>query len=161
MYTPFQEIDSTASPYVDISGDALVALVEGSSPVNEYDLNFQVELFAGGDMEFRYGTMDAGFASSPNCQPTPDCQGEANGSSATIGFQNMGTIAELIHFGGIAHDPGQQPMPGGLSNRSFRVEREMVDGFTKVFHASEVVRFCGEYQGYLECQEVYVEVSGP
>lgn len=88
----------------------------GSSDTNEYDLNFQIVLFPTGSFEFRYGTMDPPPTGSGSCYPTSDCAGDANGASATIGYQDpTGTYGNLVHFGGGTQDASNRPFPGGLA----------------------------------------------
>lgn len=95
----------------------------GSSNSNEYDLNFQVVLFPNGAFEFRYGTMAPPPNSSSSCFPNPDCSDDANGASATIGYQNLAaTAGNVLHYGGAEQEATNVPMPGGLANRSFRVD---------------------------------------
>jgi len=69
-------------------------------------LSFEVVAFQSGAFEFRYGTMFVQIL-----------QSLADGETASIGFQNTtGTV-------GYALNPGKTAVPGGLSNRSFRAER--------------------------------------
>lgn len=99
-----------------------VSKLTGSSNSDEYDLNFQIALFPDGSFELRYGTMDPQAVTSSSCYPTSDCVGDANGASATIGYQDpSGTAGNQLHFGGEDQSSGNRPFPGGLSNRSFRV----------------------------------------
>ena len=102
----FGEIrDQAADPHVILqwndaqSVNALVWDLDSS-------LNFEVVAFASGAFEFRYGMMFVDFV-----------QEWADGEEAVIGFQNLaGTSGYMLN-------PGQLEVSGGLSNRSFRAER--------------------------------------
>ncbi len=73
------------------------------------DMNFELVMWDSGSFEFRYGIMLA--------DPWYDLQPYADGLDATIGYQNTtGTAGHMLN-------PGQSEVAGGLSNRSWRVER--------------------------------------
>lgn len=92
----------------------------GSSNASAYNLNFMVILRRGGVFEFRYGDMQQPPQPSPLCNPE-SCRDEANGSSATIGYQTVGGTASMtLHYGGTGNETGRLPMAGGLSNRSWK-----------------------------------------
>ena len=98
-----------------------VSVATGSTDENEYELSFLVVLHRGGDFELRYGPMLAPPVPSASCAPS-SCVNEANGSSATIGYQDPGgTLGHLLHFASNAND--ERPVPGGLSGRSWRFDR--------------------------------------
>jgi len=90
---------------------------------NEYFLNFLVVLHRNGDFEYRYGLMlppPVPTTSSTACYPS-SCENEANGAAATIGYQEpSGQAGHLLHLGGLTPNPGNSPMPGGLSDRSWK-----------------------------------------
>ena len=74
-----------------------------------YDLNFQVVLFPDGAFEFRYGTMAPPPSGSSSCSPTSDCAGDANGASATIGYQARWAMFSIS--AGRARDRATSPSP--------------------------------------------------
>lgn len=138
-----------------------ISKVTGSSSTEprEYDLNFQVELYADGSFEFRYGTMDNHTATASNCYPTDDCVGDANGASATIGYQNTtGSMGQLLHFGGGSQSSSQVPFQGGLSNRSFFVPVDLSGTLTFELRNSVEYTICGELDGYESCETVEIVV---
>lgn len=130
----------------------------GSSDTNEYDLNFQIVLFPTGSFQFRYGTMDPPPTGSGSCYPTSDCAGDANGASATIGYQDpTGTYGNLVHFGGGTQDASNRPFPGGLANRTFRMDATQLSGsWTYVFGRDEWASICALLGGYMECEDVRI-----
>ncbi len=99
-----------------------MSLFYGSDDSNESNLNFQVVLHRDGRFEYRYGDMlpSPAGGSSTDCYPQ-SCENEANGSSATIGYQDTkARVAQLIHFGGTNRGASQKPIPGGLAHRSWK-----------------------------------------
>ncbi|HEY0840780.1 MAG TPA: hypothetical protein VGD74_11380, partial [Vulgatibacter sp.] len=130
----------------------------GSTANALYDLNFQVVLFADGSFEYRYGEMKAPpqpFSYS-SCYPST-CELEANGSSATIGYQNVGgTMGSRIHYGGNSAAE-VVPFVGGLAGRSFRFDAAPA-GSTQVLVGAyaRTDRICGEVDGFVECRDVLV-----
>jgi len=103
-----------------------------SNPPSYYDLNFQIVFYSNGLFEFRYGTMappPQPFSYS-SCYPNT-CELEANGSSATIGYQSTdGLLGKATHFGN-STSSNIVPFPGGLNNRSFKFAPDLT-GSTKV-----------------------------
>jgi len=98
-----------------------MSMVRGSQ-VFDHDLNFQVVLGADGSFEYRYGSMIAlpGSSTSTDCFPNT-CVNEANGASATIGYQDpSGRAGHLLHFGGTDNAAANFPIGGLLSGRAFR-----------------------------------------
>ncbi|HEY0840167.1 MAG TPA: hypothetical protein VGD74_08275, partial [Vulgatibacter sp.] len=70
------------------------------------EMNVEVVAYASGSFEYRYGLMWAEIL-----------QEWADGEFASIGYQDTtGTHGYMLN-------PGQVAVPGGLSNRSFRAER--------------------------------------
>lgn len=134
----------------------------GSSNSNEYDLNFQVVLFPNGAFEFRYGTMDPSPNGGSSCYPTSDCVGDANGASATIGYQDpSGARGHLLHIGGAGQTSSNRPFPGGLAGRSFRVDPTVTAGsWTFTADASKRMEVCAVASGFAACEPVHVEVLG-
>lgn len=131
----------------------------GSSTTTEYDLNFQVELYADGSFEFRYGTMDNHTADSTSCYPTRDCRGDADGASATIGYQNLaGTRGSLLHFGGGSQSSSQKPFEGGLTDRTFFVPSDASGSVTVPVIGSRDYTLCAWLDGYETCETIKVKV---
>jgi len=128
----------------------------GSSNTNEYDLNFQVVLFPDGSFEFRYGTMSPPpQANAPDCT-SGDCALDAQGASATIGFQNpSASVGYTLHRG---LDMAQSTFPGGLANRSFRMEGGLSGSMVVYPEETTTYGVCAELAGWLSCKEVTVEV---
>lgn len=138
----------------------------GSSNTNEYDLNFQIVLFPDGAFEFRYGTMDPPPGHSSTCKPTIDCVADANGSSATIGYQDpTGTMGNNLHFGGESQDSSNVPFRGGLANRSFRMEPKTAPGSIPMTLGAEEGEYeymiCGVVNGYARCEAFALELLPP
>lgn len=136
---------------------AHVSRYDGSSNTNEYDLNFQVVLFPDGSFEFRYGTMaPPPQANDSNCTDS-DCALDAQGASATIGFQNpTATLGYTFHHG---NDTAQSVFPGGLANRSVRMEGGLSGSVVVYPEETTTYGICAELAGWLTCEEVEVEVS--
>ncbi|HWV39031.1 MAG TPA: lamin tail domain-containing protein [Vulgatibacter sp.] len=132
----------------------------GSSNSDEWNLNFQVVLHADGSFEYRYGTMAPRTTPSTSCYPD-DCTNEANGSSATIGYQNTtGTAGYTHHFGGTSNADGNPAFPGGLSNRTFRYDLPGANGVaTFTPRASGDYTVCVNQGGYRTCETVRVEAE--
>ncbi len=135
----------------------------GSSNTNEFDLNFQVVLHSDGAFEYRYGTMTpppVPTTSASDCG-LPSCEGEARGSSATIGYQNVaGTMGHQLHFGGTARSPSNPSFPGGLSNRSFRYDPNLPQTFTFSPRGTHTVTMCASLGAYRECKTTTIFVPG-
>lgn len=136
---------------------------DGSTSTFRYDLNFQVVLFPSGAIEFRYGDMLPPSRESTSCHPTSDCVGDANGASATIGYQDTsGRWGHQLHFGGGGQQPENTPFPGGLSWRSFRIDPSETNGaMTFHFESTEFVELCAYSASYSVCDEVLVDVVAP
>jgi len=102
----------------------------GSTASSEYSLNFMVVLHRNGDFEFRYGTMAPPVLASSSCNPN-SCENEANGSSATIGYQDpTGTAGFQLHYESTASR--LRPVPGGLSGRTWKFTRRSTSGTMQV-----------------------------
>lgn len=132
----------TTGPYLAIQWKR--CQVNESSSSSTANLNFEVLLRPTGVFEYRYGTMtSSGTTTSTN-------QARADGSSATIGFQETsGTIATTLSF--------NTAMTGGLSNRSFRFDVHPANGsITVTPNANQTYRVCSSKDGYTECKEVVV-----
>ncbi|HEY0840115.1 MAG TPA: hypothetical protein VGD74_08005 [Vulgatibacter sp.] len=85
-------------------------LLDSLGLVSSFD--FQLVLWESGDVDFRYGRMEAGI--DPRLHQNH--QDRADGRGVTIGWQNLnGTIGRTMN-GGAA-------VPGGLSNRAWRLVR--------------------------------------
>lgn len=129
----------------------------GSSASTLYDLNFQVVLFADGSFDYRYAKMAAPPPPFSNAGCWPDsCELEANGSSATIGYQTTdGMLGYQLHFGGnAARDI--VPFDGGLGNRSFRFQ-PATSGTAKVrVGATKEHRVCARAGDYYDCRTVTI-----
>jgi hypothetical protein len=112
--------------------------------------NYEIVLWENGDFDLRYGEMIA----------TGTYVDDANGSQATIGFQNGNNSVGYT----FSHDT---EIPGGLSNRSFRFRPGVmslgVDGTTTIYPAgSTTYEVCATNAGgYRDCQEVQVVVVDP
>lgn len=160
---------STGTMWTAAVGDTFViqwskmSLARGSANNNSHDLNFQVVLFRDGSFEYRYGVMKG--LTPPNtantCLWNLGCDHEANGASATIGYQfAAGTKGHTFHFGSTVPDEDSLQVFGGLENRSFRYDR--VDGSgTLVFHPdkSETFEFCALSGSTVVCKSIEVEVE--
>ena len=103
----------------------------GSSTADQGNLNFMVVLHRNGDFEFRYGPMQPQIEPASNathCYPNT-CEWESNGSSATIGYQDVtGTAASLVHFGGTNRAATQLPVPRGLEGRTWKFTQHRASG---------------------------------
>jgi len=131
----------------------------GSTVDTPYDLNFQIALFADGSFEYRYGTMRAPLPpfSNNSCYPNT-CELEASyGSSATIGYQNVGgTLGYHMHFGGNSAAE-VVPFAGGLEGRSFRFEAELTGSAqVQVGTTARTHRICATMNGFTECKDVTI-----
>jgi len=130
----------------------------GSSASDRYDLNFQVVLRADGSFDYRYGRMEPPpppFASSA-CFPS-SCLNEANGSSATIGYQSVdGRVGSNLHRGvaGLGF-----PFPGGLSHRGFRYTPSLVGSSQVVVGSTADLEVCGLLGDFVECKSVRADVE--
>lgn len=133
-----------------------VSRFSGSSNSNQYDLNFQVILHSDGSFDFVYGAMSAPpNASNASCTDG-DCALDAQGASATIGYQNpSAAVGYNIHPGIGA------PFSGGLSNRAFRMKGGASGELTLYPPESTTYEVCSELETYLVCEEVEVEVLAP
>ncbi|HWV37097.1 MAG TPA: hypothetical protein VN033_01325 [Vulgatibacter sp.] len=131
----------------------------GSSATSLYDLNFQLALFSDGSFEYRYGPMRAPpqpFSHS-SCYPST-CELEASyGSSATIGYQNVGgTMGYQMHFGGNTAAE-VVPFAGGLEGRSFRFDASMNgQAQVQVGGTARTHRICATLNGFTECKDVEI-----
>ncbi len=129
--------------------------VAGSTP-NAYDLNFQVVLHPNGSFEYRYGAMDPPNPAPPIC-PGGSCAAEANAASATIGYSTGGTNGHTIHFGGTYSAATNEPLPGGLANRTFRYDPPPSSGTLTVNpKATSDYEVCATLGGFTECKTVHV-----
>src|SRR5690606_27384620 len=82
---------------------------------------------------------------------------EANGSSATIGYQNpSGSVWYVLHYGADA-----VAFPGGLENRSFRMDAGVASSVTLHPTATGVYPVCAEVAGYRTCEVLEVGVLSP
>jgi len=128
----------------------------GSSPTSLYDLNFQVVLLASGAFEYRYGKMSPPQTPSSSCHPTT-CALEANGSSATIGYQLPGRVAaRTFHYGGEGSS-GVVPLPGGLEGRTLRFEPATSGSMEVSIGGVEELAVCASVGGVLECSELVLQ----
>ncbi len=138
-----------------------VSRFSGSSDSNEYDLNFQIVLHSDGSFEYRYGTMAPPPTlptSTGTCNPL-SCENEVNGSSATIGYQNLtGTVGLEHHFGGNGVSATNPAFPGGLEGRSFRFDTAPASAITLEVTETRTFRACAELRGFVECKSVTVFV---
>jgi len=128
------------------TGDRFIIQWKGYLFESSYDgdLNFEVVLFPDGSFEYRYGTMSA------------TDQWEADGSYATIGFQDLaGRIGQTFSL--------NREVPGGLSNRGWRFEASRPSSGTipAVPGPDGVVRVCAVTAGDIECKDVLVDVVKP
>lgn len=138
-----------------------VSTAEGTLATTRLDLNFQLVLFRSGAFEFRYGKMDRAIGgSNSTCDPS-DCSNEANGSSATIGYQwNQGQSGYTLHFGGTKNGRKNPPFPGGLANRTFRYEPFSGSGtFSVQTNDSSTFEFCSLSAGTPVCKKLDAVVS--
>lgn len=141
---------------------AKISVQRGSSTTVLYDLNFQLVLKRDGTFEFHYGTMapPAPPATSTSCAPET-CVNEANGSSATIGYQSIdNSTGSTLHFGGYLNDESNPPFPGGLANRAFRYSPRV--GSSKVeFNpvGTQSYVYCSHYGKELVCKSVEVQAE--
>jgi len=134
-----------------------VSRSNGSSNANPYDMNFQIVLYSDGVFEYRYGKMapPPGLNNS-SCYPST-CELEANGSSATIGFQSVdGMAAQLLHYGG-NNEASVVPFKDGLSNRTFRVQTAASGVESIVVDSSKDRTFCAWVRDFGECKTVGVQ----
>jgi len=130
----------------------------GSSTTNLYDLNFEIVLFRDGSFEYRYGKMDAPPQpfSSTACFPST-CVLEANGSSATIGYQTIdGLLGNTLHYGG-ATSTTVVPFEGGLAGRSFRYQASSSGSAKIKVGATRDHEICALMNGFSDCKSVTVE----
>ena len=135
-----------------------MSMSSASSTTSEHDLNFQVVLKPDGTFQYRYGTMAGlgGGATSSSCHPTPgSCQNEANGASATIGYQNLaGTAGYQLHFGGTSNSASNFPIGGGLSGRAFQFTPYGGSGSITVNpYDSRSYKICAISGSFVECTE--------
>ncbi|HWV38597.1 MAG TPA: lamin tail domain-containing protein [Vulgatibacter sp.] len=135
-----------------------MSMNSGSSDSDEHDLNFQVVLRPDGSFQYRYGSMAGlgGAATSSSCHPSPGrCQNEANGASATIGYQNLaGTAGYQLHFGGTSNSASNFPFGGGLSGRAFQFTPHGGSGSVTVNpYDSRSYRICAISGFFVECTE--------
>jgi len=136
-----------------------------------YNLNFQVVLFEDGAFEYRYGTMAPPappFSDPTACSPG-SCEREANGSSATIGYQTLDNrFGYTVHFGGVEKNPEIEAatgagggaflaFPGGLSNRSFRFEPALSGTAEITVGRTREHRICAFSSTFSECKSVTIE----
>lgn len=146
---------ATGRVYVDQDSDAQGRYVVvqwshfqfSSSTFNPADLNFQVLLRDNGVFEYRYGAM-----TGPTAQ-----QQQADGKSATIGFQNL--YAELGTTW--LNNPTTTPAP--LSNKALRIDLRMpASGQATVAPTeSRTYTVCNPNLGYMACSEQTVVVVKP
>lgn len=108
-------------------------------------VNFQLVLFEDGAIEFRYGEMTG---------TTDAHQNRADGSEASIGFQNEDGSAgyQLLY---------RTPMEGGLSHRSFRFQPTLAPPLTFQPTESETLELCVEDDNHRECESIRVVVVRP
>jgi len=133
-----------------------MSMTTGSSATDEHNLNFQVVLRADGSFEYRYGLMAGRATTSSSCYPTPaDCTNEANGSAATIGYQNFtGTAGFQLYFGGASPGSANFPFGDGLSNRAFAFTPHSGSGSITVNpYDTTSYKVCAISGTFLECTE--------
>ena len=128
-----------------------------SSNTNPQNLNFQIVLKRNGSFEYRFGPMEPHPTFRPTSGCFPDtCVNEVNGSSATIGYQQInGAAGHNFHFGGTNPAEGNEPVLGGLSHRTFRYT--VIDGsgsFTFGPNRDEDLILCVDHAGETFCREV-------
>ncbi|HWV36876.1 MAG TPA: hypothetical protein VN033_00170, partial [Vulgatibacter sp.] len=124
--------------------DPLILFLEGDAT----DMSFNLVAFESGSFEFRYGTMwgESGIA---------DRQPRADGEHASIGYQNTsGTEGFMLN-------PGLTPVPGGLSNRTFRAERNAppVGSLDVVVRQTTTFELCVDDGTTPVCQTLTVTVN--
>lgn len=141
----------------------------GSTATDRFDLNFQVVLRSDGSFEFRYGRMrppEQPF-SSPLCA-NPHCWDEANGASATIGYQSLdGRYGSAFHVGSIDDEEAQElgggkpesylTFPGGLEGRSFAYRPLRKGQAILPVGQSRSYEVCGLHPAYFACESVRIE----
>lgn len=144
----------------------------GSGITNPYDLNFQVVLHADGTFKYRYGRMRG-----PE-QPffhtaciNGHCREEANGASATIGYQDVAASrGSTLHLSSIAIGGNEETIddpvpdrylafPGGLEGRSFAYQPAMRGSSTITAGQSGTYEVCGFHAAYSACKSVEVETK--
>lgn len=150
---------------VEVDGSFIIqwsnyGLGRSQKPGDSGDLNFQVVLFPDGAFEYRYGVMKAG-KTDESCRPTPDCSAEAMGSSATIGYQEVGGgRGHSFHFGGTLSGADNPVVSGGLAHRTFRYPRAL--GIQELtFHPShtEDYVFCAVSRGAEVCKSLSIRAD--
>lgn len=134
----------------------------GSDDSNQYDLNFQLVLHADGGFEFLYGAMQPPpNVTDSNCT-LDDCSLDAQGASATIGYQNpSATVGYNLHFGGSRADDTNVVFPGGIANRAYSKAGGASGNL--VFYPSESTDYevCAELTDYFVCEEASLTVQSP
>lgn len=138
------------------------SLAAGSSATEVYDMNFQVVFHRSGAFEYRYGTMRPPTTPGSGCQPLANnCVNEANGSSATIGYQRPGGATGFtLHYGGTSSNAANPTFPGGLADRAFRYEPVTKNG-NVTFNptATGTYSFCAVSAGKPVCKSVEVKTD--
>jgi len=154
---------------------------EGSSTVDRFNLNFQAVLRRDGSFDYRYGQMEPPqqpFTYS-GCQPE-SCVNEANGSSATIGYQftsgaqyagltaTGGIYGSNVHVGSLLGEfdfliyqragvDGFLAFPDGLSHRSFRYTPAQSGSSRVVVGRTGDQEICAFALDFIECKTIRVE----
>lgn len=127
--------------------------VTGSNATVNYDMNFQIVLFADGSFEYRYGKLAPPPPpfSSTSCYPST-CWEEANGSSATIGYQlTDGSLGFNLFYGG-NNAAEVRLIEGGLEGRSFRYNGGTRGSFkARVGATARDVEICAKSSSFYDC----------
>lgn len=111
-------------------------------------LTYELILFEDGHFDFRYDTMTSSL--------DPDGGRFADGSSASIGFDDdTGTIGYSFSY--------NTSVPGGLSNRSFRLRPELGGNDSMTVRPTETTTYqvCANGGGYTDCRDVTIQVVQP
>lgn len=162
IWIMLQDRDTLVIQWTKMSLNAGSASAAGSTPAMVHDLNFQVVLKRDGSFEYRYGAMTPLVPPNTSSACFPEsCANEANGSSATIGYQDPKAETGLtLHFGGTANGPLGSAFPGGLSNRSFGYQPlERGGKITLLPTRSGTYRYCSLDEDVPFCSEFDVEVT--
>lgn len=165
---PWSGVDAGQIWIGEVGGAVVVqwsrmSLGGNSSNAVKNNLNFQVALYPDGVFEYRYGIMGKGGPHS-GCKPNSDCSNEAAGATATIGYQwGEGSGGYTFHFSGTTSGDDNQPVLGGLENRSFRYPRGKGPlEFTMYPNQSETFSFCapaGQGPDEAVCKELSIDAS--
>lgn len=127
----------------------------GATAASQYDMNFQVVLWEDGAFEYRYGKLAPPPTRNSSCY-SDDCRAEANGSSATIGYQTTdGGFVQQFHFGGNSAAAAVE-IQGGLENRTLRFQPGATGSVKAVVSSSDEMTFCGYVGNFVDCQTIHL-----